>query len=79
MKIRVKKGVSGYRKDRSPYRYPAGFTGEVPDDIAIGMIRADQAEPFSDSSVVRPIAEAPMIERDIVIQAVVRRGRKHGL
>ena len=79
MKIRVLKGVSGYRPDGSPYRYPAGSVVMADDFIARDLLKAELAEIDNSDNLKRPIAESPNITPymgDMVITAVIKRGRK---
>lgn len=82
MKIRLLKGVSGYRPDGSSYRYSRGSVEVCDDYVGRDLLKNGLAEPYEEE-VRRPIAEPPRsyataqsIDRTEVVQAVVKRGRK---
>jgi hypothetical protein len=78
MVVKILKGLSGYRADKTPYRYSKGSIENVPDEIAFSLINAGQATvDFKDDSK-RPVAyaEAPRV-KDEVIHAVVKRRKRN--
>jgi hypothetical protein len=78
MKIRILKGVSGYRADGSAYRHPAGSVIVESDYIASDLLKNGLAVIHEEPEAKRPVAYAvaPMVKRSDIIHAVVKRGRK---
>jgi len=77
--IKLIKGVSGYRPDGSSFRYGAGTIATDTIEIERDLVKAGLAV-YEDKQTTRPIAEppnvTPLINRDLVVNAVIKRGRK---
>jgi hypothetical protein len=80
--IRILKGVSGYRPDRSAFRYGVGTIVTELSQVERDLVMAGQAV-YVNKQIDRPIAEppenfaiVPEIRKEEVLKAVVKRGRK---
>jgi hypothetical protein len=71
--IRILKGVSGYRPDKSSYQYgPGRIVSELP-EIEKDLVRAGLAA-YENKQIVRPIAEGFSITPRVnSIKAVIKR------
>ena len=72
--IKMIKGVSGYRTDKSPFRYPCGQIVSDTAEVEHDLVKSGLAV-YHDVEVKRAVAVTPMIERDRIVQAVVKRRR----
>jgi len=69
--VRIKRGVSGYREDGSPYRYSVNSVITDRVEVEQALIKSGIAELYYDTSK-RPIAIAPMVNS---IKSVIKRAR----
>lgn len=80
--IKILKGVSGYRSNGSGYRYGSGSIVSEWPEIERDLVKAGLAEYADTPKTFRPIAEppdnfavTPVMRKEKVIKAVVKRGR----
>lgn len=76
--IRILKGVSGYRKDRTPFRFSRGSEVYDTPELEATLVNAGLAEVIKSTRVKleeppRRVAITPTIE---TVKAVIKRGRK---
>lgn len=80
--IKMLKGVSGYRKDRSSFRFSAGSVIIDQTDIEHDMVRSGLAVYWKEETIrakAEPpevFAEVPEIKKSKVIKTVVKRGKR---